>query len=190
MSSSTVYAFWFLISRHSEGPESNGWTFFYSPFNVDFKNVLDFVIWPRLDWDIAKLLPDAKNKNQHFWSIIGPKITVTDDMCWMILEPFNRINKNGGSRGYVSLSWYIWSRTNQFFGLNQIFSLPQKPAKSIHQKIWIFWNLFFILWRTILQWNYFRKVSFTCNTQKDKDKRICIHTFGVIFGCSPCGVGL
>lgn len=31
--------------------------------------------------------------------------------------------------------------------------------------------------------------NYTCNTQKDKDKRICRHSFGVLFGCSPCGVG-
>ena len=31
--------------------------------------------------------------------------------------------------------------------------------------------------------------SYTCNTRKDKDKRICRHSFGVLFGCSPCGVG-
>ena len=92
VSRKTVYAFWFLISRHSEGPESNSWTFFYSPFNADFKNVLDFVILPIFDWVIAKLVSDAKNKNQHFWNIIGPKITVKDHMCWLILEPFNRIN--------------------------------------------------------------------------------------------------
>ena len=30
---------------------------------------------------------------------------------------------------------------------------------------------------------------YSCNTQKDKDKRICRHSFGVLFGCSPCGVG-
>ena len=30
---------------------------------------------------------------------------------------------------------------------------------------------------------------YSCNTQKDKDKRICRHTFGVLFGCYPCGVG-
>ena len=30
---------------------------------------------------------------------------------------------------------------------------------------------------------------YSCNTRKDKDKRICRHTFGVLFGCSPCGVG-
>ena len=31
--------------------------------------------------------------------------------------------------------------------------------------------------------------TYTCNTRKDRDKRICRHTFGVLFGCSPCGVG-
>ena len=29
---------------------------------------------------------------------------------------------------------------------------------------------------------------FACNTRKDKDKRICQHSFGVFFGCWPCGV--
>ena len=32
--------------------------------------------------------------------------------------------------------------------------------------------------------------TYSCNTRKDKDKRICWHTFGVLFGCSPCGIGL
>ena len=30
---------------------------------------------------------------------------------------------------------------------------------------------------------------YSCNTRKDKDKRICRHSFGVLFGCWPCGVG-
>lgn len=29
---------------------------------------------------------------------------------------------------------------------------------------------------------------FSCNTRKDKDKRICRHSFGVLFGCWPCGI--
>ena len=33
------------------------------------------------------------------------------------------------------------------------------------------------------------KEMFSCNTRKDKDKRICRHSFGVLIGCSPCGVG-
>ena len=32
--------------------------------------------------------------------------------------------------------------------------------------------------------------AYSCNTQKDKDKRICRHSFGVLFGCWPCGVGI
>ena len=32
--------------------------------------------------------------------------------------------------------------------------------------------------------------AFLCNTRKDKDKRVCRHSFGVLFGCSPCGVGM
>ena len=31
---------------------------------------------------------------------------------------------------------------------------------------------------------------YSCNTKKDKDKRICRHSFGVLFGCWPCGVGM
>ena len=31
--------------------------------------------------------------------------------------------------------------------------------------------------------------KYSCNTRKDKDKRICRHSFGVLFGCWPCGVG-
>ena len=31
---------------------------------------------------------------------------------------------------------------------------------------------------------------YSCNTRKDKDKRICRHSFGVLFGCWPCGVSI
>ena len=30
---------------------------------------------------------------------------------------------------------------------------------------------------------------YSCNTRKDKDKRLCRHSFGVLFGCWPCGIG-
>ena len=29
---------------------------------------------------------------------------------------------------------------------------------------------------------------FSCQTRKDKDKRLCRHTWGVLIGCYPCGV--
>ena len=29
---------------------------------------------------------------------------------------------------------------------------------------------------------------FNCNTRKDRDKRVCRHSFGVFIGCWPCGV--
>ena len=28
------------------------------------------------------------------------------------------------------------------------------------------------------------------HVSKDKDKRICRHSFGVLFGCWPCGIGI
>ena len=31
--------------------------------------------------------------------------------------------------------------------------------------------------------------EYTCNTRKDKDKRVCRHSFGILVGCSPSGVG-
>ena len=31
--------------------------------------------------------------------------------------------------------------------------------------------------------------EYTCNTRKDKDKRVCCQSFGILVGCSPCGVG-
>ena len=30
--------------------------------------------------------------------------------------------------------------------------------------------------------------AFKCDTKKDKDKRICRHTFGINIACWPCGV--
>ena len=32
------------------------------------------------------------------------------------------------------------------------------------------------------------KETFSCQTRKDKDKRLCRHTWGVLIGCFPCGV--
>ena len=159
MSSKTVYAFWLLISRHSESPESNNWTFFYSPFNVDVKNVLDFVIWPILDWVIAKLLFDAKNKNQHFWNIIEPKIIVSDEMCWMILETFNRIKTKQGVKGLCKFKLVYMKYNKSVFRLNQIFSLTLEPAKLIRQKVWVTWNSF-ILFENDFVIKLLPKVSF------------------------------
>ena len=30
--------------------------------------------------------------------------------------------------------------------------------------------------------------NFSCQTRKEKDKRLCRHTWGVLIGCYPCGV--
>ena len=45
-----------LISRLPSGLEIPSWTFFNSPFRVDFENVIFYIIWWILDWDIAKVL--------------------------------------------------------------------------------------------------------------------------------------
>ena len=54
------------ISRAPEGPISNGLTFFNSPFNVDFRNILDFGILSTIDKVIAELVEKDKNDNQNF----------------------------------------------------------------------------------------------------------------------------
>ena len=60
VSGKTVYAFLSLISRLPIYPRSNGWTFFYSPLNVAFKNVFDFVIWLILVLVIVELEQETK----------------------------------------------------------------------------------------------------------------------------------
>ena len=44
------------ISQLSRGLEIPFWTFFNSPFHVEFKNVYIFIIWCYLDRNIAKIL--------------------------------------------------------------------------------------------------------------------------------------
>ena len=53
------------ISRLPRGLEIPSWTFFNSPFRVDFKNVHFYIIWWNLDWDIGKIL-----QGHHFKSIL------------------------------------------------------------------------------------------------------------------------
>ena len=50
-----------LISRLPSGLEMPSWTFFNSPFCVDFKNVIFYIIWCNLDRDIGKML-----QGRHF----------------------------------------------------------------------------------------------------------------------------
>ena len=48
--------FWFWISRLPWGLEIPSWTFFNSPFRVDFKNIQFFIIRWNMDRDICKIL--------------------------------------------------------------------------------------------------------------------------------------
>ena len=74
---------------------------------------------------------------------------------------------------------------------NQLCKLLSKGGSKYHLLVWddkeceMFWEE-----EPAMHLDSLISETYTCNTQKDKDKRICRHTFGVIFGCSPCGVGL
>ena len=46
----------FSISWLPRGLEISSGTFFNSPFDVDFKDIRDFIIWLNLDQDIVKIL--------------------------------------------------------------------------------------------------------------------------------------
>ena len=56
VSHNTVYTFVFWISWLPIGIEIPSWTFFNSPFRVDFENIHFFIIQWNLDRDIGKIL--------------------------------------------------------------------------------------------------------------------------------------
>ena len=66
VSRKTGNAFVFWISRLPRGLKISSWTFFNSPFHVDFKNIRDFIIWLKLDQDIVKILQGTLLKSWHF----------------------------------------------------------------------------------------------------------------------------
>ena len=58
----------FKIFKKLSTPASTGcpipsWTFFNSPFQVDFKAIQFVIIWGNLDRDIAKILKGSHLKN-------------------------------------------------------------------------------------------------------------------------------
>ena len=56
VSRKTLATFVFWISRLPRGLEIPYWTFFNSPFCVDFRNIQFFIIWWNMEWDIVKIL--------------------------------------------------------------------------------------------------------------------------------------
>ena len=54
-----------LISWLPSGLDIPSWTFFNSPFCIDFKTSQFVMIWWNFDRDIAKILKESHFKNQH-----------------------------------------------------------------------------------------------------------------------------
>ena len=63
VSRNTVYTFVLLISRPPKHLKVPSWTFFNSPFCVDFKTIKFVIIWCNFDWDITKILKGSHWKN-------------------------------------------------------------------------------------------------------------------------------
>ena len=61
---STFFVLW--ISRLPRGLKIPSWTFFNSPFRVEFENIQVFIIWWNLDWDICKLLQGGQFNHKYF----------------------------------------------------------------------------------------------------------------------------
>ena len=71
------------ISRLPWGLESPSWTFFNSPFRVDFKNVHFCIIWWNLDWDIGKILQGHDFKSTFFCLILNEYLS-THNPQWAL----------------------------------------------------------------------------------------------------------
>ena len=89
VSRKTGNAFVFWISRLPRGLEISSWTFFNSPFHVDFKSIRDFIIWLNLDQDIVKIRQGTLLKSWHFWFSTGSStwaLWITHQHSWAILR--------------------------------------------------------------------------------------------------------
>ena len=62
----TVATFIYWISRLPRGLEIPSWTFFNSPYCVDFRNIQYFIIWWNMDRDMGEILQGGDFKSQHF----------------------------------------------------------------------------------------------------------------------------
>ena len=63
VSHNTVYTFVLLISRPQKHLKVPSWTFFNSPFCIDFKTIKFVIIWCNFDRDIAKILKGSHCRN-------------------------------------------------------------------------------------------------------------------------------
>ena len=92
VSRKTLDLFVFWISRLPRGLEIPSWTFFNSPFRVDFKNIQVFIIWSNPDWVIGKILQRGHFKNQHLWLLLN-KVTghswalrSDNELLWVLMS--------------------------------------------------------------------------------------------------------
>jgi len=105
-----------------------------------------------------------------------------------IIDYFERTGNNNISQARIKNTKVIGKF---MLKRNQLCKQSSKGGSKYHLLVWddkdgkMFWEE-----EPAMHLDSLNSETYTCNTQKDKDKRICIHTFGVIFGCSPCGVGL
>ena len=74
VSHNIVSTFVLLNSRPPKHLEVPSWTFFNSPFCVDFKTIQFVMICPSLDQDIAKILKGSHFKNQHFCLLLNQEL--------------------------------------------------------------------------------------------------------------------
>ena len=89
VSRKTGNTFVFKISRLPMDLKISSWTFFNSPFHVDFKNIPDFIIWLKVDQDIVKILQGTLLKSWHFWFSTGLStwvLWITHQHSWLSWE--------------------------------------------------------------------------------------------------------
>ena len=119
----TSYAF-LWISRLPRGLETSSWTFFNSPFRVDFKNVHFYIIWWNLDWDIGKIL-----QGHHFKSIL---------FCLIMNEALEH-SKAPMSTSEHSLA--LSSTYRQWWALKSMMPWHHQCYRVLMRAYWVSWVL-------------------------------------------------
>ena len=91
VSHNIVYTSVLLVSWPPKHVEVPSWTFFNSPFRVDFKTIKFFIIWWNFDRDIAKILKGSHFKNQHLLFINESKswtLPITQEYSGALMSPY------------------------------------------------------------------------------------------------------
>ena len=121
MSHNIVPTFVFWIFRFPRGLEILYWTFFNSPFHVDFKNIQLFIILWNMDRDIGKILQGGHFKIQHFNYCLFKHVS-TYELSWALMSSHKH------SFWLIRTHMHSWVWCYYAISSHECWSMPMAPC--------------------------------------------------------------